>query len=632
MSLCTLALCLWSLGWAAEAQPPPALRWQTLETAHFRVIFPEGLEGLAQEASIAAEEVRASLRQELHYAPSAKIDLVLHDSSDISEIAIDALSYKITIAVAHAECALRAASGLHAAILRGYAQLIETDFIFGFAPDPLWRPWARLWRAPPKLHLCHHGEETQIASPAGRKILSIKRDWYQHFSLYGDLYLYDRQTGREERLTEGARVYRAAFFPDGERILLAQYRWGDRGPRLSLLDLQTKQITILKEFPLHDYFPHSFAISPDGREIALSLWRRGGFQDIYLLPAPAAGEGEWQQITRDRALDLHPLFYITRSLSVNGEVQGDVGNFVLFSSDRDGAFNLYAYRLADGAFFRVPHSYPHPEPDSWEPLQIEKEPFPGWEGFPETDYPIVPYDPRLTLEPKLWVPLPGWTSLGLATFGEDALRRHRYQFALSFDWEQLQPFYRLRYEHQQFTPVFSATLQRDRARSRQELSATLPLRTSLSSRQNLSLFYHREERALTAHSIGLSWHGNLRGEFYLLQQRFEFAVTAQTRTRTGQRLWENQLTFQLQETVRWAEGHELRVLWRSEESLWEVRYGLPLFERLRGSLFWTLGLGWGVELELGAYGHTPLHWALRPRLGISIASGEAQFYLKLFED
>lgn len=628
MSLCTVALCLWSLGWAAEAQllGAPELSWQTLETAHFRVIFPEGLEGLAQEAAIAAEEVRAFLLPELGYAPSDKIDLVLHDSTDLSEIAIDALSNKITISVAHAECTSRAASGLQAAIFRGYAHLIETDLIFGLALDPLWRPWARLWReftrSAQSLPLSPSQSEGERASPDGRKIISIKRDWYRNFSFYGDLYLYDRQTGRAERLTEGARVYRAAFFPDGERILLAQYRWGDRGPILSIFDLQTKQIALLKEFPLHDYFPHSFAVSPDGRQIALSLWRRGGFQDIYLLPVGAIHESP-RQITRDRALDLDPVF-------------SPDGSFVLFSSDRSGAFSLYAYRLADAAFFRVPHPTPLPEreldPASWEPVQIEKEPFPSWEGFPETDYPIVAYDPRPTLEPKLWVPLPGWTSLGLATFGEDALRRHRYQFALSFDWERLQPFYRLRYEHRQFTPVFSAMLQRDRARSQQEVRATLPLITSLSSRQNLSLSYHREERTLTAHTIGLSWRGNLAGEFYLLQQRFEFSVTAQTRTRTGQRLWENQLTFQLQETVRlpWAEGQELRVLWRSEESLLEVRYSLPVFARLRGSLLWVPGFRWGIELELGAYG--PLHWALKPRLGISIASGEAQFYLKLFED
>jgi Tol biopolymer transport system component len=145
------------------------------------------------------------------------------------------------------------------------------------------------------------GSPSPLSSPLplrergrGWGTLIIKREIHKHSYLYGDLYLYDPKTKRETRLTEGARVYRAALFPDGQKVLLARYRWGDQGPVLSLFDLQTRQMQTLKEFPIHDYFIDSFAISSDGEQIALSIWRRGGFQDIYLLdlsPSPSPEEG-----------------------------------------------------------------------------------------------------------------------------------------------------------------------------------------------------------------------------------------------------------------------------------------------------------------------------------------------------
>jgi hypothetical protein len=90
-----------------------------------------------------------------------------------------------------------------------------------------------------------------------------------------------------------------------------------------------------------------------------------------------------------------------------------MGTSLLFLSDRDGSFKPYAHRLADGAFFEVDLS-PGPSPtrggEQWElgpQVPIEPEPFPPWDGFPDTGYPITSYDPRPSLEPKILVPLPG---------------------------------------------------------------------------------------------------------------------------------------------------------------------------------------------------------------------------------
>lgn len=160
-------------------------------------------------------------------------------------------------------------------------------------------------------------------SPDGKRLVYAKLERYNRYYIYGDIYLYDLVTGKERRLTRQARAYSPVFFPDGERILFAKQRWGERSPALAVLDLASGEEQILQEFP-DDFLIDSFAISPDGSRLALSIWRWGGFQDLYLLPA--AG-GELLSVTQDRATDLDPAW-------------SHDGRFLLFSSDRDGVNNL----------------------------------------------------------------------------------------------------------------------------------------------------------------------------------------------------------------------------------------------------------------------------------------------------
>ncbi len=704
---------LLGLPWLAFAQRlgEPGLSWYTIHTEHFRVTFPKGLEGLAQEATVAAEDAYQYLLAKLGYAPSEKIDIVLCDAMDTAYRDLDIFQSRITICVAQGDLAERFnpkfPSWVQQSAFTLYAQLASADYVFGISevlrpllgklilpnfkssellegigeyiaqealgtpPDVRpgiggqhrlvrsleerfgseflkeWHrlrandPWAtlslglwsnddRIFRrltsspSPPPLSPLRERGDKGVRGQRGTEsgIFFIKRDIHRHSYLYGDLYLYDPKTKRETRLTEGARVYRAALFPDGQKILLARYRWGDQGPILSIFDLQTRQMQTLREFSIHDYFIDSFAISPDGEQIALSIWRRGGFQDIYLMnlspgPSPEGGgespfpsvkglgvRSELQPITRDRAVDLSPAF-------------SPDGHFVLFLSDRDGSFRPYAYRLADGAFFEVDLSPgPFPEgggeplsPSSPSPLpskgegstgvrglgkglglgpqtQIEPEPFPPWDGFPDTEYLITPYDPRPSLEPKILVPLPGASSLSLLTFGSDALREHLYSVLLGFNWKTLQPSYSVRYENRVLLASLEAFLSRDGNTAQQSVTATLPLITRLSTRQSLSLFYRRDEEEFISHQIGLGWHGSWK----VLHNWLEVSLWGVTRTRTGQRLWENSVGWRVGVTAELSERLRARVFAQKEES---PALGIEL-ESLVGARL-SLGLAWSIK-------------------------------------
>ncbi len=65
-----------------RAQIPPDRRWREFETAHFYVVFPEGLEPVARRAAARAEWARERLAQEFLEPPRGKIYLVVSDNVD----------------------------------------------------------------------------------------------------------------------------------------------------------------------------------------------------------------------------------------------------------------------------------------------------------------------------------------------------------------------------------------------------------------------------------------------------------------------------------------------------------------------------------------------------------------------
>ena len=307
-------------------------------------------------------------------------------------------------------------------------------------------------------------------APDGRAIVYSGYDQYGPYLNVNDLYLYDLVTGKTRRLTWGARAYNPVFAPDGKSVLFAQNVGGDRSPRLARLELDTGEIAVVQEFP-EDTFLDMFALSPDGTKLALSLWKRPGFSDLYVLDL---GTGELVALTQDRNEDFRPTW-------------SPDGQYILFDSIREGTFNLYAVRVSDGKFFRVTNvvsgafaptvspdgtqiafiSYgsdgydvyllPY-DPASWKPVEFSQEPIPEWEGYPEVSYPVRPYDPLATMRPKYWVPVLRDTQVGVRTSAWDALYRHYYEIELGYDREGGGPFGSLFYLNEEHLAPVRASL------------------------------------------------------------------------------------------------------------------------------------------------------------------------------
>src|SRR5437868_4265170 len=78
-------LIVWALCVIANAsggaQDPmrPWAAWRTLETAHFRMHYPEEYERWAMDAARRVEAVDSAIGKLVGYLPSKRVDVVVHD-------------------------------------------------------------------------------------------------------------------------------------------------------------------------------------------------------------------------------------------------------------------------------------------------------------------------------------------------------------------------------------------------------------------------------------------------------------------------------------------------------------------------------------------------------------------------
>jgi len=139
---------------------------------------------------------------------------------------------------------------------------------------------------------------------------------------------------RDEQLTFGARALEPHVSPDGREVV---FRRNDTGQsRLGFVALDTGEI--------HEVAPldrlaqvYTPRFSPDGRKVAFSGWRDGGYRDLYVFDRDTE---QTERLTADRHLDLSPTW-------------SPDGRYILFSSDRDGVFNIHVYDTTDGRVFQV---------------------------------------------------------------------------------------------------------------------------------------------------------------------------------------------------------------------------------------------------------------------------------------
>jgi Tol biopolymer transport system component len=213
-----------------------------------------------------------------------------------------------------------------------------------------------------------YGRDSSFSiSPDSSKIIYAKLGDYEQFYKFYDLYLFDLKTEKEIRLSEGLRVRDPNWSPEPENSQIVAVINQSGTNNLALINLPSPNLSINENQPAYKLITkenmtyltdfrdgtqlYQPSWSPKGDMIALSVWRQGR-QDIYILNLDPNNlstnnlnpnnidNSILQPIFCDKSIDLSPCW------SPDGE-------YLFFSSDRTGIYNIFAFSLPDKKLYQV---------------------------------------------------------------------------------------------------------------------------------------------------------------------------------------------------------------------------------------------------------------------------------------
>ncbi len=318
------------------------------------------------------------------------------------------------------------------------------------------------------------GDDTLAVAPDGRVVFA-RAEVYQEFEVLQDLYSVSPTGEDERRLTRGVRARGPDVAPDGT----VAFVWRRPGGHTAIAEATAVDGTPRVLFEDASGEPvDSPRYSPDGTRVAF-LHHRDGAWDVRIVDRTTLAVTD---VTHDRAIERDPAWTPD-------------GAWLLFSSDRTGVYDVYAWR--PGELRRVTHVVlgafePSPSPDgkqlalitysergydvalmpldpaSWQPVTgepIAAQRPPVTELPADQAYPSRPYSPWPTLRPQFWLPFFAadayGTTVGALTAGFDAVDRHEYAATAWWSIDGREPGWDLLYVNHSFYPDLTLELSRD---------------------------------------------------------------------------------------------------------------------------------------------------------------------------
>ncbi len=174
-------------------------------------------------------------------------------------------------------------------------------------------------------------------SPDGKSIVYSQQHRAATGAQVNDLFLVDVNSLRIVPLTHNERATDPWFSPDGTKIVYAIHQ-GTRS-NLAVLNIETGERHIITDFPTWtEVFTPCW--SPQGDEIAFSIWDEQGHRDIACIRPDGTGL-RW--LTSDPIDDRYPAW-------------SSDGQQLAFISYRNGIPNLYVMNLADHSWVQITDS------------------------------------------------------------------------------------------------------------------------------------------------------------------------------------------------------------------------------------------------------------------------------------
>ena len=203
--------------------------------------------------------------------------------------------------------------------------------------------------------------------------------WSDYY-VFSDVYSYHVGEKRLTRLTRGARARTPDYKPDGTEILFVTNDVSNNDLATLKVDQSLKWWTNEKKFTQYS----TPRWHPNGTMVAVSAWLEGGYREILLMDP--AGK-LIQRVTADRFIDRDPTWSAK-------------GDYLIFSSDRTGIANLFAYELSSGRYFQVTNVLG----GAFQPSTDPKDEWIAFQGYTKDGYDVF----RTAFDKKKWREI-GWT-------------------------------------------------------------------------------------------------------------------------------------------------------------------------------------------------------------------------------
>jgi hypothetical protein len=185
-------------------------------------------------------------------------------------------------------------------------------------------------------------------TPDGEALVFGRLTVQENVYTYNDLYIWNAERDRTERLTHGERAHDPAISPDGERIAYVRNKPGTNN--LVLCDFGRLRVDDCRRLVGGDnHRPDNQkrwqqistpTWTPDGEAVVFSRWRADiGHRDLWMYRLEADDGEHLERLTDDAAHDTAP------HVGLDG--------LLYWSTDRTGIFNIYARDLETGETWQV---------------------------------------------------------------------------------------------------------------------------------------------------------------------------------------------------------------------------------------------------------------------------------------
>ena len=215
-------------------------------------------------------------------------------------------------------------------------------------------------------------------SPDGSQIAYSRNRINRYGENYRDLFLFDPESGDSKRLTRSERLQDPAWHPGGN--YLAAGKIEDGSINLFLYDLERDSLIRVTDFR-HGEQLYRPVWHPDGKTLYTSYsdTAHRGIYKITLADVPGltAQNGNAGNPAAESTVRYHMTPVLTDpAVDYRDPAVSSDGNWLYYSADIGGAFNIYRMSLTEGTIHRITNVaggafMPHPHPEKAELLYSE---------------------------------------------------------------------------------------------------------------------------------------------------------------------------------------------------------------------------------------------------------------------